>query len=247
MTRVVTLLNQKGGVGKSTLAMNLGAVRHEQLATALELPTGAPSPVAVVSIDPQGSAEWWAARMKECPFHLIQADDDPLDWLARLNQLPGIDEVYVDTPGWYNPNGRSARGDDDGLGDTYTAEVLRTVLGVTDLVIVPVPVEPLTFDPAARTIGQLLDPQGIPYLFLLNNWDPRDGKLWVTETQAFAQAAGLRLARTVVRRFKIHTNASAAGIVVTQYEKNRKNEAAIADFYELADEVGTELMEGALV
>lgn len=245
MTHVVTLLNQKGGVGKSTLAMNLAAVRHAQLATALEIPAGAPSPVAVVSIDPQGSAEWWAARMKICPFHLVQADDDPLDWLAALNQLPGIDEVYVDTPGWYNPTGRNAGG--DGLGDSYTADVLRTVLSVTDLVIVPVPVEPLTFDPAARTIGRLLDPQGIPYLFLLNNWDSRDGKLWVTETQAFARAAGLRLARTVVRRFKIHTNASAAGIVVTQYEKNRKNEAAIADFYALADEVSTELMEGALV
>lgn len=245
MTRVVTLLNQKGGVGKSTLAMNLAAVRHEQLSSELELPTGAPSPVAVVSIDPQGSAEWWAARMKSCPFHLIQADDDPLDWLAMLNQLPGIEEVYVDTAGWYNPNGGNAGG--DGLGDSYTADVLRTVLAVTDLVLVPVVVEPLSLDPAARTISRLLDPQGIPYLFLLNNWDTRDGKLWVKETQAFAKAAGLRLARTVVRRFKIHTNASAAGIVVTQYERNRKNEAAITDFYDLADEVSAELMEGALV
>ena len=102
MTRVVTLLNQKGGVGKSTLTMNLAAVRAEQLSA--DLPPEAPSPVAVVSIDPQGSAKWWASRMESIPFHLIQADDDPLEWLAMLNKLPGIDEVYVDTAGWYNPN-----------------------------------------------------------------------------------------------------------------------------------------------
>jgi len=241
MTRVVTLLNQKGGVGKSTLTMNLAAVRAEKLSTGL--PVDAPSPVAVVSIDPQGSAEWWAARMASIPFHLIQADDDPLDWLAVLNQLPGIEEVYVDTAGWYNPTGNTGG---DGLGDSYTADVLRTVLSVTDLVLVPVVVEPLALDPAARTISKLIDPQGIPYLCLLNNWDTRDGKRWVTETQAFAAAANLRLARTVVRRYKIHTNASAAGVVVTQYERNRKNNDAIEDFYNLAEEVSAELMAGAL-
>lgn len=241
MTRVVTLLNQKGGVGKSTLAMNLAAVRAEQLSA--DLPPDAPSPVAVVSIDPQGSAEWWAARMKSIPFHLIQAHDDPLEWLAVLNQLPGIAECYVDTAGWYNPTSNPAG---DGLGDSYTADVLRTVLSVTDLVVVPVIVEPLALDPAARTISKLLDPQGIPYLFLLNNWDTRDGRRWVTETQEFAKAAQLRLASTVVRRFKIHTNASAAGVVVTQYERTRKNADAIDDFYQLADEVNAELMAGAL-
>ena len=240
MTRVVTLLNQKGGVGKSTLTMNLAAVRAEQLSA--DLPPEAPSPVAVVSIDPQGSAKWWASRMESIPFHLIQADDDPLEWLAMLNKLPGIDEVYVDTAGWYNPKQNPGG---DGLGDTYTAEVLRTVLSVTDLVVVPVIVEPLSLDPAARTISKLLDPHRIPYLFLLNNWDTRDGGRWVTETQKFAEAAHLRLAKTVIRRYKVHTNASAAGVVVTQYERNRKNADAIADFYNLAAEVATALMEGA--
>jgi chromosome partitioning protein len=239
VTRVVTLLNQKGGVGKSTLTMNLAAVRAEQLSA--DRPPEAPSPVAVVSIDPQGSAEWWAARMKSIPFHLIQAHDDPLEWLAALNQLPGISEVYVDTAGWYNPTSNTGG---DGLGDSYTADVLRTVLSVTDLVVVPVVVEPLALDPAARTISKLLDPQGIPYMVLLNNWDPRDGRRWVTETQEFAKAANLRLASTVVRRFKVHTNASAAGVVVTQYERNRKNTDAIEDFYTLADEVSAALLAG---
>ena len=101
------------------------------------------------------------------------------------------------------------------------------------------------FSPHLNTISKLLDPHRIPYLFLLNNWDTRDGGRWVTETQKFAEAAHLRLAKTVIRRYKVHTNASAAGVVVTQYERNRKNADAIADFYNLAAEVATALMEGA--
>ena len=240
MSRVITVLNQKGGVGKSTITINLAAVRAEKLSA--DLPADAPSPVAVVSIDPQGSAKWWAYRCQNLPFHLIQADDDPLEHLGMLNQLPGIKEVYVDTAGWYNPR-RDTVG--DGLGDAYTADVLRTVLSVTDLAIVPVPVEPLAFDPTARTIAQLLDPRSIPYLFLLNNWDPRDGTTRVVKTQSFAHAGGFRLASTIVRRYKIHTDASADGLVVTQYRKNEKTLDAIGDFTALAAEVEAELMAGA--
>ncbi|XWO25681.1 ParA family protein [Rhodococcus sp. BGS-1C] len=44
-------MNQKGGVGKSTLAMNLAAVKADVQTAS---PSGI-SPVLAVSIDPQGS------------------------------------------------------------------------------------------------------------------------------------------------------------------------------------------------
>lgn len=234
MTRVVTFLNQKGGVGKSTGTVNLAAVRAELLTA--NLAEDAYSPVAAVSIDPQGSAKWWANRVESLPFHLVQAHDDPLDWLRQLNNLEGIKEVYVDTAGWLDldPDGTG-----DGLGDGYSAAALRTVLDVTDEVLVPMHTAPMCFDPTARTIQKILEPRGIPYRVYISDWDPRDGKVWLEATQDFVRKQGWPLAETVIRHYKIHTNASSEGLVVTQYQKGRGGSAAHAaeDFYKLADEL----------
>ncbi|EHB48875.1 putative plasmid partitioning protein [Mycolicibacterium rhodesiae JS60] len=235
MTRVVTVLNQKGGVGKSTITVNLAAIRAERLMAHLDDPD-AFSPVAAVSIDPQGSAKWWADQVDDLPFHLVQAHDDPLDWLRQLNNLPGIQEVYVDTAGWFDldPDSSASR---DGLGDGYSAEALRTVLDVTDEAIVPMLTAPMCFDPTARTIGKLLVPRQIPYRVVINDWDTRDGKYWLDQTKSFIMAQGWPMAETVVRHYKIHTNASNEGIVVTQYGSSGSAVNAASDYYKLADEL----------
>ena len=232
MTKVVTVLNQKGGVGKSTTTVNLAAIRAQKLTA--DLDPDAFSPVAAVSIDPQGSAKWWANRVDELPFHLIQAHDDPLEWLQQLNNLPRILEVYVDTAGWFDLDPDCSG---DGLGDGYTAHALRTVLDVTDEAIVPMLTAPMCFDPTARTIRKLLEPRNIPYRVFINDWDPRDGEHWLEETQKFIRGQGWPLAQTVVRHYKIHTNASNEGIVVTQYKKSGSAANAAADFHKLADEL----------
>jgi chromosome partitioning protein len=46
------------------------------------------------------------------------------------------------------------------------------------------------------------------------------------------------MCNTVVRRYKIHTRASAEGLVVTQYPKNRVAMEAREDFFRLALELG---------
>ena len=225
MTRITALVNQKGGVGKTTAAMNLGAVTHEALG-------GHPdhSPVLVVDADTQESAGWWAERVAGLPFEYAPVKN-PAEFttLAALSQFR---QIIVDTPGSL----------EDG-------RILSAVLNVVDDVLVPLPPEPLAFDPTARVVEQVLIPRGIPYHVFVSAWDPREGRRnldtgeWeypdLIETQEFIQARGWRMASSSLRRYKVVKRASSEKKVITQYPDNdRAATQAKNDFLRLALELG---------
>uniref|UniRef100_UPI002F90C943 ParA family protein n=1 Tax=Kitasatospora indigofera TaxID=67307 RepID=UPI002F90C943 len=232
MAFVTVVLNQKGGIGKSTITVNLAATIAEVLGGL----DGEAAPVAAVSIDPQGSTVWWAERVgDDLPFVFVDAYDDA-EGIKKLREATAVQHVLVDTPGWMDPAARE-KGSGDPLGTGPVADSIRAALDNAGHVIVPIEPESLGWMPTKSTIEQILKPRGIPYTVVISNWDPRDGKADLDDTRDFVRRNGWPLARTVIRHYKLHTRAAAEGQVVTRYPKSRVAQECLQDFTNLALEL----------
>ena len=113
---IVALLNQKGGVGKTTLALNLAGVW-----------AGKGKKVTLIDADPQGSAlDWSQARSREGLTRLFGVVGLARDTLHR--EAPELardaDVVVIDGP-------------------PRVAGLMRSALLATDLVLIPVQPSPL--------------------------------------------------------------------------------------------------------
>ena len=118
---VVALPNQKGGVGKTTLALALAAVTADANGRAL-----------VVDVDPQSSSAEMAGRMADPGFDFSHEMDPGT--LTRLRELRNYDMVFIDCPG-------SLEG----------GQILAAVLAVADFAVIPFTHDPLSVRPTVRT------------------------------------------------------------------------------------------------
>jgi chromosome partitioning protein len=86
MPSIITLAHQKGGVGKSTIALNLyGYFSHSGLKT------------AIVDIDPQGSITSFVEFSDSDGFNLIRRTDFTT-YADLLDKVQGFEVVVIDTP-----------------------------------------------------------------------------------------------------------------------------------------------------
>jgi chromosome partitioning protein len=104
---IVAVISQKGGAGKTTLALHLAAAAHEAGRVAL-----------VVDTDPQATASQWAAWRQDRPPEVI--DSPPPRLAAKVAQAAGqgAELIVIDTP----PHADSAA---------------RAAVELADLVLIP--------------------------------------------------------------------------------------------------------------
>lgn len=226
MPYITVLLNQKGGVGKSTITVNLAAVYSEIL--------GGDQSVAVVSIDPQGTSIEWADKVEQAgrdvPFRVVDASDN-VEHLRRLRRAKA-DIIIVDTPGFMPL--KEADQSIDPLGDGTVGDSLRAILDIADDVIVPLEAEGAGFTPTRTTIKRVLIPRQIPYGVVISNWDPRDSEADLEKTQNLVKHEGWELYNTTIRHYKPHARGITGGRFCTQYESNHTATKAKQDFMALA-------------
>ena len=93
---VVSLLSQKGGTGKSTLAIQLA------VAAMLDGHT-----VIIIDLDPQGSAVMWGQIRRDAPPIVVSATTTELPGLLKTAEQNGVTLAILDTPPKVEPEGEA--------------------------------------------------------------------------------------------------------------------------------------------
>lgn len=214
--RIVTVLNQKGGVGKTNVVMNLAAVAAEH------------SRVLVVDADHlQRTATDWAEAAdqagKPLPYDFDAVDDPTV--LAGLRDFDEYDLIVVDTPG--------------SLAESEVPR-LAAALDNSDFVILPIEPKINSVRPLVTTVSTLVQPRRLPYSVLLSRVR-RDaaGQKRRDDTAATIDDLGLPRMNTVIREFTVHEDAPIEGDVVTGYTPGPGVMSACDDFKSLALELDT--------
>ena len=94
--RGISLLSQKGGTGKTTLAIQLAVAAMRDGQT-----------VIIIDLDPQRSATWWGEIRADAPPIVLPATTLELPILLRKAEQNGVTLAILDTPPKVEPEGEA--------------------------------------------------------------------------------------------------------------------------------------------
>jgi chromosome partitioning protein len=197
---VVAVCNQKGGVGKTTTAVNLASVFADSSGR-----------VMVIDADPQRSASEFAAAAGEAlSFEIVAADNRP-NMIAGLREIRGLDTVLVDCAG--------------NLQDT---PLLGEVLAVADFAVIPFVPERVAVQPTLNT-ARVIAAAGLPYKVLINAADPLRGAGPIQDARELLDASGVPYFQSFVRRYVSVPSSQLDGLPLTAYRGDSSWRKALDD------------------
>lgn len=189
---VISVLNQKGGVGKTTLSVNL----------AVELARQSGARVLLVDADPQGSALDWAAARTADP--LISVVGFPRPSIHKEIEQIGFGYAYVVIDG-----------------PPRVTDLARSAIMAADLVLIPVQPSPYDIW-AADEVVKLIEEAGIyknlKCAFVVNR-KIANTAIGREVSEALASYSLPVLASTIGQRV-VFAEAAAQGLAVFEVEPN---------------------------
>jgi chromosome partitioning protein len=194
---VISVMNQKGGVGKTMVTLSLAAHTAASNGRAL-----------VVDVDPQANAHD-LTRLMEDPGYDVMLELDPAE-LTRIRQLRDYDTILADCPG--SLEGR------DVLDQIIKRSVLDQLLERSTYVLIPYPHQPEAVMPTIRTALKVRD-SGIPYGVVVTMADPRLGPEFIEDAWATLESQGIRHFRTFIRAYRAWPNSLKAGVPITRWNE----------------------------
>lgn len=195
--KVISLLNHKGGVGKTTLCTNLG--------TGILL-NDRPSEILLVDADPQGSLRDWQNANEDKPtyseIHIVGADRR--NTLLELRNFHNPDYMIIDTPG-----------DSKELIHGYA-------LQISDLVIIPLLPSPYDVWASEETIDLVRTAKSVnpklKAMILLNQSQPHT-IIQKEVTELLKQYTDFVVCKNTIRKLEEFKQTAAIGKTIFESKK----------------------------